>query len=82
MSVHMHAGETVDLPLEQGRFFVMGPNANERLLLSVRHAAALGDVRTQQPAYRMDGRGGSSYLQLVPRGNAPAIEQLLSVAAR
>lgn len=82
MSVQMHAGETVDLPLEQGRFFVMGPNANERLLLSVRHAAALGDVRTQQPAYRMDGKAGSSYLQLVPRGNAPAIEQLLSVAAR
>lgn len=82
MSVHMHAGETVDLPLEQSRFFVMGPNAQERLLLSVRHAAALGDARTQQPAYRIDGKGGSSYLQLVPRGQAPAIEQLLTVAAR
>lgn len=82
MSVHMHAGETVDLPLEQGRFFVMGPDTRERLLLSVRHAAALGDVRTQQPAYRMDGKGGSSYLQLVPRGQAPAIEQLLTVATR
>lgn len=82
MSVHMHAGETVDLPLEQGRFFVMGPNTRERLLLSVRHAAALGDVRTQQPAYRIDGKGGSSYLQLVPRGQAPAMEQLLTVEAR
>jgi hypothetical protein len=82
MSVHMNAGETVELPLEQGRFFVMGPNVHERLLLSVRHAQALGDVRTQQPAYRIDGKSGSNYLQLVPRGQAPAMEQLLAVAAR
>ena len=82
MSVQMNAGETVELPLEQNRFFVMGPNTRERLVLSVRHPAALGDVRTQQPAYRIDSKGGSSYLQLVPRGQAPGMEQLLTVAAR
>ena len=80
MSVQLNAGETVDLPLAAGDFFVMGITVNERLLLSVRHAQATAEARSTQPAYRMDERGGSSYLQLVPRGTHPAIEQLISLA--
>lgn len=77
MSVEMKAGETVELPLDERQYFVMGPAGN-RLLLSVRHAKALGDARSGQPAYRQDTTGGSSYLQLVPRGKYPAVEQLIS----
>ena len=80
MSVQMNAGETVDLPLESDRFFVMGSKANERLVLSVRHPQATGQSRTSQPAYRQDGSAGSSYLQLAPQGSRPAMEQLITAA--
>lgn len=79
-SVHMHAGETVDLPLDPGQFFVMGSNANERLLLTVRHPRAQNANRSQQPAYRIDAGNGSNYLQLVPHGSLAAIEQVVSAA--
>lgn len=82
MSVKMDAGETVDLPLEANRFFVMGPSASERLLLSVRHLQAIGSARSTQPAYRQDGAAGSSYLQLVPAGMRPAVEQLITLTTR
>lgn len=78
MSVQMNAGETVELPLNPAEYFVMDRNPDERLLLSVRHAKALGEARSTQPVYRQDGSGGSSYLQLVPRGDYPAIEQIVS----
>ena len=82
MSVEMNAGVTVDLPLEPNRYFVMGSTGGERLVLTVRHKEDLSDARNQQPAYRMDGRNGSSFLQLVPRGSYPAMEQLVSAKAR
>lgn len=74
-SVQIRAGETVDLPLGTNEYFLMNRLANERLVLSVRHPQAVAGLRTEQPAYRQDGRGGSSYLQLVPRGKLPAMEQ-------
>lgn len=80
MSVQLKAGETVDLPLAPNEFFVMKPPADERMVVSVRHAQAIGDARSDQPAYRQDGRNGSSYLQLVPRGRYPVVEQLVSAA--
>ena len=80
MSVKLMARETMDLPMGANEFFVMNRPANNRLVVSVRHAKAVGDARSTQPAYRQDGKGGSSYLQLVPRGTFPVVEQLVSQA--
>ena len=78
MSVELRAGQTVDLPLDPNEYFVMDRwDATERLVLSVRHARALGDARSAQPAYRQDTARSSSYLQLVPAGQYPVIEQLI-----
>lgn len=76
-SVELKAGEVVDLPVEPRQFLVMGDDPAQRLLLSVRHAGALGDARSSQPVYRQDGAAASHFLQLVPAGHYPAIEQLL-----
>ncbi|MES2298036.1 MAG: hypothetical protein V4582_13410 [Pseudomonadota bacterium] len=80
MSVQMRAGETVRMPLGANEFFVMNRAANERLVMAVRHARAVGEARSDQPAYRQDGRNGSDYLQLVPRGKFPSVEQLVANA--
>jgi hypothetical protein len=78
MSVELRAGQTVDLPLDPNEYFVMDRwNPTERLVLSVRHARALDAARSTQPAYRQDTARSSSYLQLVPSGQYPAIEQLI-----
>ncbi|MCU0941787.1 MAG: hypothetical protein MUE35_04500 [Hydrogenophaga sp.] len=81
MSVQLNAGETVDLPLERDRYFVIG-NPAERLVLSVRHPRATDAARSTQPAYRQDMGSGSNYLQLVPQGRYPAFEQLIAASAR
>lgn len=80
MSVQIKAGETVDLPLGPNEYFLMNRPANERLVVSVRHAKASPEARSDQPAYRQDGNIGSLYLQLVPRGRFPAIEQVIAQA--
>lgn len=80
MSVQIKAGEAVDLPLGANEYFVMSKPADERMVVSVRHAKALGEARSNQPAYRQDGKGGSSYLQLVPNGSFPVVEQLITQA--
>jgi hypothetical protein len=81
MSVHMYAGETVELPLGD-QYFVAGNNPAERLVVSVRHPRAQRDLATDQPAYRQDGATGSSYLQLVPAGKLSHIEQVIVTTAR
>lgn len=78
MSVQIKAGETIDLPLGVNEYFLMNRPANERLVVSVRHAKASPEARSSQPAYRQDGRIGSLYLQLVPPGKFPAIEQVVA----
>lgn len=78
-SVQLKAGQTVELPLGANEYFLPSRAANERLLVSVRHAKALAEARSEQPAYRLDGRNGSSYVQLQPRGTFPAIEQLVAL---
>ena len=80
MSVQMNAGETVELPLAEHDYFVMDQPGSHRMLVTVRHAKALDEARSSQPAYRQDEPRGSNYLQLVPRGSYPAIEQLVSQA--
>lgn len=77
-SVMMKAGETVDLPLGSNEFFLMQRSAQDRLVLSVRHPKAVGDARSNQPAYRQDSKSGSGYIQMVTRGAYPAIEQLVA----
>lgn len=81
MSVHMHAGETVDLPMAPNEYFVMNGPA-DRLVMSVRHPRALNAAASDQPAYREDGARGSNYLQLVTAGRLPAIEQQLGADFR
>ena len=78
MSVQMYSGETVDLPLGPYQYFEASANPMERIVLSVRHAQARGDMASDQPAYRQDGALGSNYLQLIPRGKLPAIEQVIA----
>lgn len=77
-SVQMKAGETIELPLGADEYFVLSKPGNERLVVSVRHAKAVAQSRSDQPAYRQDGKSGSSYLQLVPLGTFPAFEQQVS----
>jgi hypothetical protein len=78
MSVEVKAGKAVDLPIGAAQYFMLhGRQANERLLLSVRHAKAVGEGRNTQPAYRKDNVQGSSFLQLTPKGLYPIIEQVL-----
>ncbi|MES2938481.1 MAG: hypothetical protein V4864_12425 [Pseudomonadota bacterium] len=78
-SVQINPGETADLPLGANEYFVMGTGA-ERMVLSVRHPRASGGAASDQAAYREDGARGSNYLQLVPFGRLPALEQQLGVA--
>ncbi len=80
MSVQIRAGETVDLPIEPNGYFLMNRPANERFVVSVRHPGGVDSRRNDQPVYRQDSTNGSSYLQLVPGGKFPAIEQLVSQA--
>ncbi len=77
MSVHIKAGETVDIPMGSHEYFTMNRLANERMVVSVRHVRAVEGARSEQPAYRQDSKTGSSYLQLVPPGQFPAMEQLI-----
>lgn len=81
MSVQSSAGETVELPVGGG-YFVMGNNPNERYVLTVRHPDAKGPARSEQPVYRQDGARSSSYLQLLPSGKLPAVEQVLSARSK
>ena len=82
-SVAIKAGQTVDLPLDSNHFFAVdGKTANERLVISVRHPRALKDAASAQPNYRLDGERGSSYLQLVPAGKQPMVEQVITVQSR
>lgn len=80
LSVQVKAGETIELPVGAGEYFVMARPGVDRLVVSLRHHQATGAARSAQPAYRQDGKAASSYLQLVPRGTFPVIEQLVSQA--
>ncbi|MES2938472.1 MAG: hypothetical protein V4864_12380 [Pseudomonadota bacterium] len=75
-SVALTAGQPALLPVG-ANYFVVGARDLRRFVLSVRHAKAVGEARSTQPAYRQDGAAASSYLQLVPRSSFPAFEQLL-----
>ena len=77
LSVQINAGETADLPLNPNQYFVASANPSERIILSVRHPQAAGELATNQPAYRQDSLLGSNYLQLVPQGKLPALEQVI-----
>lgn len=78
LSVELKAGQAVDLPIGEAQYFMLdGRRSDERLLLSVRHAKAVGEGRSNQPAYRKDNAQGSSFLQLTPKGMFPIIEQVL-----
>ncbi|MES2941356.1 MAG: hypothetical protein V4772_00645 [Pseudomonadota bacterium] len=81
MSVQSAAGEVVELPLGGG-YFVMSSKPGERYVLSVRHPDAKGPSRSDQPVYRQDGERSSNYLQLLPAGKLPAIEQVLSARSK
>ncbi len=78
LSVAMKPGETIELPIGTDEYFVMGPRPDERLVVSVRHPRALDGARSNQPAYRQDSATASNYLQLVPKGSFPVIEQVIT----
>jgi hypothetical protein len=78
--VRVAAARTVDLPVERHHYFVVGDTGAPRLLLQVQHERADESNRSRQPAYRRDQLSGTSYLQLVPAGARPAIEQLITAA--
>jgi hypothetical protein len=77
MSVQMNPGEAVDLPLGANEYFVMDSRGNERFVVGIKHAKSAAPTRSNQPVYRQDAAGSSSYLQLVPQGSFPAVEQVL-----
>lgn len=76
-AVQSAPGETVELPLETGNYFVMSANANERFILQVRHPGAKDQGRSDQPNYRQDGARSSHYLQLISASTFPYFEQAL-----
>ena len=79
-TVAMKARMPAQLPAAEGDFFVVdGRTPGERLLLRVRPAQAEGGTPSSQPVYRMDQADRSAFLQLVPRGTQPVIEQILQV---
>jgi len=79
-SVAIKAGQTVDLPLGAELFFAVdGRTPDERMVISVRHAKAVQEAASDQPSYRQESARGSSYLQLVPSGQYPKVEQVISV---
>lgn len=78
--VRVAAARTVDLPVERDHYFVVGDTGAPRLLLQVQHERADESNRSRQPAYRRDQLNGTSYLQLVPAGARPAVEQLITAA--
>lgn len=78
MSVQAAAGETVELPLNANNYFVMTDKASERFILHIRHPQAKDKARSSQPLYRQDGVRTSQYLQLIPQGTHPALEQLIT----
>ncbi len=79
-SVQIKASQTLDIPVQPNEYFnFTGDKVNDRVVLSVRHAKAVGAAGSSQPAYRQDGRTASNYLQLVPRGQYPVIEQLITM---
>lgn len=80
-SVQSQAGETVELPLDQGAYFQFDGNPTVSYVLTARHPNAKGTARSNQPAYRQDGARASQYLQLVPGGSYPAIAQLIAARA-
>lgn len=80
-SVPLKAGQATLLPAGSN-YFVADRDGARRFVLNVRHANAVGDARSTQPAYRQDNASGSSYLQLVPRSTYPAFEQLLVAGSR
>jgi hypothetical protein len=77
MSVQLAAGQTADLPLGPNEYFVAPLQAQDRMLLTVRHPQAVGTGASDQPVYRQDSGGGSSYLQLVPPGKFAVVEQIV-----
>ncbi|QIL73089.1 hypothetical protein G7048_23680 [Diaphorobacter sp. HDW4B] len=77
-SVQSNPGEVVELPLEPNAYFKFGGAPNERYVLTIRHPRANAEARSSQPVYRQDGARGSQYLQLVPEGSYPAIEQVVT----
>lgn len=77
-SVQAAAGETVELPLNANAYFVMTDKNSERFVLNIRHPRAKDKARSNQPLYRQDGARASQYLQLIPQGTHPALEQLIS----
>ena len=80
-SVELKAGQSTLLPVQPNQHFVVkGRSATERLVLQVRHAMANTQTRSDQPAYRQENKTGSSYLQLMPKGRYPTIEQVLVMA--
>lgn len=79
-SVAIKAGQTVDLPLGADLFFAVdGRTPNERMVISVRHPKAIKEAASGQPNYRQETPRGSSYLQLVPTGQFPKVEQVIVV---
>lgn len=79
-SVAIKAGQTVELPLGGDLFFMVdGRTLDERMVISVRHPKALQSAASDQPSYRQEGPLGSSFLQLVPAGQFPKVEQVISV---
>lgn len=76
-SVQAAAGETVELPMQANQYFQMSDKASERIVLHIRHPQAKNKARSNQPIYRQDGARASQYLQLVPPGTYPALEQLI-----
>ena len=73
------AGQSLVLP-EGDRVFTVTPKESTRFVVSVRHPKATAETGASQPAYRRDGARASQYLQLVPKGSYPMMEQLVSAS--
>jgi hypothetical protein len=78
-AVSLPAGQSAWLPPGDQMFSVTA-SPNPRFVLTVRHAKATMDNRSSQPAYRRDAASASHYVQMVPAGSWPWLEQVVSTA--
>lgn len=77
--IKMRAGELVQLPMGANEYFTFDNQTGlDRLMLNVRHPQAKGTLANSQPVYRQDSGQNSTFMQLAPQGNYPAVSQLLT----
>jgi hypothetical protein len=78
--VSVRAGQEILLPLDpQQTFRFAGATGQEQLVVTMRHAQAIGDAASTRPVNRNDVDTGTNLVQEQPPGRFPVISQAIAV---